>query len=616
MVKSKTLVFVSEPSWMENPLPNWVNNKMHFVITESDSVINECYLRNIEVLALGEYIDSEKNIYFMNKSIEIEQFEINNFAIQFKNNNYVSEFFHGISNQLYYLFYYNEVVENLFQNIFFNNLIFVFGERFMASSDETPKGSFLLYNLFKDVCSKFNIKFIKKCHQLYSYKEIISTKKRYDFYFTINNYNNNIINKRTTDYDISSTKPKTLFIYQYEACKDDLEPLLDQDLNVSNVLKLQLTSGAPLVYEYDFDLASLETKAKQDIIEYDFKNIKTIFNKYIDFINEETLSKILLKYFIYNKKLNLLTINRINNIEKIINDFNISKLVITAFPSSTTSVIAKYFNSKNVKVILRQHGEFSSPNWPLKCFVNGVEFSTISKFYKSSIEKLTNNITITPRYYKQPEQDSRITKKNTIIITNDLFLNPTNKLLVIDFFQSFFKKIKNTYKIKLRAHPRYFGELIPEYNNINIEYENSREINLNSSFESCFLFIMPVDTFSSIISAPIGFDIPSVMIAPFGSNSVYDFKPQYFGYPFVFDTEITLIDFIFKIQNNPNFKIEVLNKQKNWLNEILNENINIKKENPPIQLKSSKQNQHLTRFTYYKIITKYLLKIIRILSKI
>ena len=65
-------------------------------------------------------------------------------------------------------------------------------------------------------------------------------------------------------------------------------------------------------------------------------------------------------------------------------------------------------------------------------------------------------------------------------------------------------------------------------------------LHLNSSFESCFLFIMPVDTFSSIISAPIGFNIPSVMIAPFGSNSVYDFKPLYFGYPFVFDTDIIL----------------------------------------------------------------------------
>ena len=66
---------------------------------------------------------------------------------------------------------------------------------------------------------------------------------------------------------------------------------------------------------------------------------------------------------------------------------------------------------------------------------------------------------------------------------------------------------------------------------------------------------MPVDTFSSIISAPIGFNIPSVMIAPFGSNSVYDFKPLYFGYPFVFDTDIALVDFIIKIENNPNFKI-------------------------------------------------------------
>ena len=615
MVKSKTLVFVSEPSWMENPLPNWINNLMHFVITESDSVINECYLRNIEVRALGEYIDSEKNIYFMNKSIEIEQFEINNFAIQFKNNNYVSEFFHGISNQLYYLFYYNEAVEKLFQNIFFNNVIFVFGEKFMASSDETPKGSFLLYKLFKDLCLKFNIKFIKKRHQLYSYKEIISTKRRYDFYFTKNNYNNNIIHKRTTDYDISSTKPKTLFIYQYEACKDDLEPLLDQELNISNVLKMQLTSSAPLVYEYDFDLASLETNVKQDMIEYDFKNLKTIFKKHIDFINHETLNTILFKYFTYNKKLNLLTIDRIKKIEKIIIDFNISKLVITAFPSSTTSVLAKYFNSNNVKVILRQHGEFSSPNWPLKCFVKGVEFSTISKFYKSSIEKITNNITITPRYYNQPQNNSESTKKNTILITNDLFLNPTNKLLVIDFFHSFFKKINNKYKIKLRAHPRYFGELIPEYDKINIEYESSREIDLNCSFESCFLFIMPVDTFSSIISAPIGFDIPSVMIAPIGSNSVYDFKPLYFGYPFVFDTDSALIDFIYKIENNPNFRIEVLNKQKNWLSKILDENINIKK-NIPIKFISSRQKKNLTRFTYYTIMTKYLLKIIRNLSKI
>ena len=68
------------------------------------------------------------------------------------------------------------------------------------------------------------------------------------------------------------------------------------------------------------------------------------------------------------------------------------------------------------------------------------------------------------------------------------------------------------------------------------------------------MFIMPADTFSSIISAPIGFNIPSVMIAPISSISVYDVKPYYFSYPFVFDNEKTLTDFIMKIENNTTFK--------------------------------------------------------------
>ena len=205
-------------------------------------------------------------------------------------------------------------------------------------------------------------------------------------------------------------------------------------------------------------------------------------------------------------------------------------------------------------------------------------------------------------------------KKNTIIVTNDLFLNPTNKLLAIKFFENFFKNISKKYFIKLRSHPRYFGQLIPDNNfsqKINILYENSREIDLISSFENCFLFIMPADTFSSIISAPIGFDIPSVMIAPVNSISVYDVKPNYFDYPFVFDNETALTDFIVKIENNTTFKNDVLNKQKKWLNGILDENISLIKENRPVKLNIKKVNKNLTNFEYNKIRLKYLLKSIK-----
>ena len=79
-------------------------------------------------------------------------------------------------------------------------------------------------------------------------------------------------------------------------------------------------------------------------------------------------------------------------------------------------------------------------------------FSFIS--FKSSIEKITNNITITPRYYNQPEHDFSSTKKNTIIISNDLFFNPTNKILVIDFFQSFFMlRPRNTKGFDRKKNP-------------------------------------------------------------------------------------------------------------------------------------------------------------------
>jgi hypothetical protein len=609
LVKKKSLVFISEPSWIENPLPSWLNNNDYFVVTESDSVINECYVNKIDVFALGEYIEPSKNIYFIDKSIEAEQSEINNLD----KNYYHSEFYHGISNLIYYFNYYHEIIENIFKTSLFDKVIFIVGERFMASIDETPKGSFLQYNFFKAACSKFKIKFAKKRHQIYSFKELIIQKKRYDYYFTINNrdYNKNEIVIKASDYIKASTKNKTLFIYQYETCKDDLEPLLDQELRVSNVLKMKITPHAPLIYDYDFDLTNINASSKQEINEYNFTDLQAIFNKYVNFISHEIVNTILKKHFNYYKKLNILTINRITQIEKIINQYEISKIIITAFPSSITSVIAKYFNSKNIKVVLRQHGEFSSPNWPLKCFVSGVEFSTISKFYKSSIQIYTNDVSITPRYYKQPIHDFTNNFKNTIIITNDLFLNPTNKILAIKFFDSFLANISRKYLIKLRSHPRYFGELIPNLKKICIQYENSREIDLVSSFENCFLFIMPVDTFSSIISAPIGFDIPSVMIAPFGSVSVFDFKPYYFGYPFVFDNETDLTNFILKIENNSTFKNEVLIKQKKWLSEILDENITLIKENAPVKLITTKQYKNLSIFRYYKIRIKYLLRNIK-----
>ena len=608
MVKKKILVFISEPSWIENPIPSWLNNNDYFVVTESDSVINECYLKKIDVFALGEYIEPSKNIYFIDKSIEIERTEINNLTNKLDKNSYQAESYHGISNKIYYLNYYHETIENLFKKCSFDKAIFVVGERFLASNEETPKGSYLQYYLFNDACSRYCIKFSRKYNEINSYQKINSTKKRYDFYFHNNSQENrNIVEIKKSTYNKNSTKPSVLFIYQYEACKDDLEPLLDEAVIFSNVLKMSITPYAPKIYDYDFNFSNFNYENKYKSFDYNYDFIFNLFKLHLNFINEKILNIIARKYYKYYYSINFKLMETINIIDNIVKSHNINKIVITAFPGSTTSVLAKYFTSINIKVILRQHGELSAPQWPLKCFVNDVEFSTISKFYESALKTITNNISITSRYYPRQIKDQS-KEKNKIIITNDLFFNPQNKIIFINFFNLFLNNLNKKYQITLRSHPRYFGELLPDLNSNGINFENAQEVDLIETISNCSVFIMPADTLSSVFCDSIRNEIPSVIISPIGLKSTSEFEPYCFEYPFIINNVKSLIDFIYEIENNIDFKNDVILQQKKWLKEILGLDMNKINHITPACNLYSKRNDTISILDYYKFYLKNLFK--------
>ena len=385
--------------------------------------------------------------------------------------------------------------------------------------------------------------------------------------------------------------------------------MLDLELMSSNVLKMSITPYAPKNYEYDFELSTLNYDNKSFNLEYNYDFILNIFKKHLFLKNEKILEIITRKYYNYYYNINVRLIESISKIDKVIKQYRIKKIFLTGFPGTTTSVIAKYFISKNINVVLRHHGEISAPYWPLQCYVKGVEFSTISNFYKSSLIKFTNNITITPRYYINPIEISKKKINNKrILITNDLFFNPQNKLLFINFFKSFITNINHKYNITLRSHPRYFGDLLPGFINNELKFENSREVDLVDSLNDCSLFIMPADTFSSIIASAIRFEIPSVIIAPLSSISVYNFEPYYFNYPFIINNENSLFDFIHKVENNISFKEEVILIQKKWLNSILEEK-SIKKDHKLIHrnIKSTFNNK-ISYTIYYKLYIKNLLK--------
>jgi hypothetical protein len=607
------LVYVSEPSWFEKPLPNWIYDETILVITDSDTVVNECYSKNINFTTIGDNLNAQFNQNLLKLSLDQEIKLLNKFDKVFENDSFYSEIFKGISNIFYSFQHYLSAFESVINQNVIEEVYFVLGERFFGTPEETPKGSFLQYSVIRLITQKRGIKMKIKFHSVYNFSQIRNGSKRYDFYFQFGSQvNHKLIETKETDKN-NESKYKVLFLYQYEACKDDLEPLLENDQWPNNTLiyKGKLTSNAPEIYNYDFDFS--DNQKNQILNEEEILKIQKCFN--IIYADLETILKLnskeiltiffgkyksrIIDYYVNTKRL-------VNEIDQEINRNKIDCIVLTAFSGPPSSAISAYFAKRNIKVILRQHGEISLGIWPLKCFVKGVHFSTISNYYGDMLNDYHKDYSIHSRKFKL-NPIKKDNKKNTILISNDLFLFPTNKLLYINFFSNFIESVSEKWEIVLRSHPRYSGNLLPDNRFNRIKYESASEVPITLTLSKTFILIMPACSFSSVISDAILNRVPAAIIAPKGLKNI-DFMPFCLDYPFIFDNVIDLNKFIARVIEDEDFKNQILNLQLDWRTKIVGSKTVFVADKNTNPYTNNKADQRIGFLNYSKLYFKNLIK--------
>ena len=66
MLPYKKHVFITEPSWFEKSIPDWVNQDEHIIISDSDCVILKAHRKKIDCVPLKQYV-SVKDLYTIEK---------------------------------------------------------------------------------------------------------------------------------------------------------------------------------------------------------------------------------------------------------------------------------------------------------------------------------------------------------------------------------------------------------------------------------------------------------------------------------------------------------------------------------------------------------------------
>lgn len=573
------LIYLTEPAWFENAIPSWVRADSHTVATESDSVINQAVVKGIEVLAIGKYFPSEKACELSQRSIMQECSLRKKLGVMLHPEGYLSEMIRGISDLIYACDRHICVMRGLLESCNPSDVTFVYGDRYRASILETPRGGSLEYLFLSRECRARGIRMQVRAYEFMS-KRKVAESMRYDRYLSESHaccdFKATHNNLREISY---KNQENALFLYMYEMCKDDMEPLASPERWAENcgILTGKLSMFAPESISYDFDFShavAADGEAYGKSYRKLEKSIDIVLSEFfLTNYGEGLLVKELIKYQTRLLRRNYENYSLIiESLKGTISKHNIKHVILTGYQSQPGLVIASYLAAQGVRVTIRQHGGLNAAYWPDKCTVESCCYSANSDFYKKNMSTSVVECSVVPRKRKHSASSNKmetIDSSKYILVTDDLFLIPTNKTLHIKFFNEFFNTMPSEWSIVLRAHPRYPGDLVPGLSSPRLKRENARYKGIISSLKNACVLVCPVDVFSTVICDAIMAGVPAIAVAPEGSISVFDFKPYAFGYPLVVSQPAELIDIVLKIRSNPEYLNDILNRLNTWMDSIL-----------------------------------------------
>ncbi|MFH0798570.1 MAG: hypothetical protein V2A66_00105 [Pseudomonadota bacterium] len=573
------LVYITEPAWFENAIPGWVRPDLHTVVTDSDSVVNQAVVKGIEVLAMGKYFPSEKACESYHRSIVQESSLRKNLAVLLHPEGHLSEMIHGISYLIYACDRHIYAMRGLLDSCIPSDVTFVYGDRYRASVVETPRGGVLEYLFLSRECRTRGIRMKKTTHELMSKREVTEST-RYDRY----------LSECTDCCDVKAAHNKlraithkkqenALFLYMYEMCKDDLEALASPERWPENcgILTGKLSKYAPESISYDFDFSNT-VAVNDETYGKSYHN----FRKSVDMVLSEFFGGILGEFPSIKELINYQTkqlrrnfrscCSIIESMKDVISKHDVKFAVITGYSGPTGAVIASYLAAQGVEVTIRQHGGLGEPHWPDKCALEGCYFSANSEFYKNNLSIDVIGCDVVPRDRKCSAPSSKIEDaggSKYILVTDDQFINPANKILQIKFFTEFINTMPSEWSIVMRAHPRNPGNLLPGLSSPRVTRENARYKDITSSLKNACVLVCPIENFSTVSCDAIMAGVPTIVVAPEGSMNVFDYKPYAYGYPMIVSQPPELIDIISQMKSDTAYVNDVLTELNTWMDAVL-----------------------------------------------
>jgi hypothetical protein len=601
-------IYISEPAWFEEAVPSWIDKKFHTIITESDTVLTAAFHKKIPAYTLSSLVDSESSISMMNESINNASRIINFIRAELKSENYYSEILKGISDFIYEVNKKYKAIKKITNKKNISNITFIYGYNLLANTGTTPRGSYVEYLIFKNLCNKNKINFTTERHKLLS-KKIINNSSRYDKTFVDTNYIN-IKKPIKKNKQLIKNKKLILVLYQYEMCKDDLYPLVEE-LNKENdvtILKAKLLKHAPESIKYNYAFLQSKKNINHKYL-FDKQNFTRAVSKTFKMLSVLEIPDKHLKCQLLNfKKIKIFKSFKesyiaINELNLFLSSVKLDTVVITAYPGPISSVVSAFFLEKKINVLLRQHGGLAESFWPRKCYVEGCTFYSNSYFYKKNLHSLQIKSKILPRINTNVRIRANFSNSINILVLNNLFLNPTNKHLVEKFLQCFILQSPDNWTFTLRSHPRYPGYLLKNFGDKRLKFESSREISINESLKSSNFVICPVDTISSVISDSINSNIPVFLINPKGSHNIFDYQPFALGFPFIEQTPESLIKHINLIISNKDYYAKFIGKSSWWVCKILGQTKYIDPNRKIAKSMTNKTKKFVVTNSQYTLIT-------------
>jgi hypothetical protein len=608
MSPSKKHVFITEPSWFEKPIPRWVNGSKHVIISDSECVILKAHRKNIDCIAMKSYL-SAKDLYMIDKTkLECERTIISTLKKRLGNFSHFSGLLQGVSLFASFATKINLSLEKIIESNNVQNVTLVKGSRFGAMPYETPRGGFLTHYLLSKLCKNKGISYSLANHQIENFLES-QKSNRYDKSFNlIKDFNTEVLKFNNRN----QTASQVLFLYCYDMCSEDLEPLLKQH---ESVFKGVIGEWAPRKQNYNFNFLKHKKNKNLTFLNFD-KEMIQIFKKAIkpildpNHFEEHHLEKILSKLtssFASECK-SIETI--INNISERVQEYNIHTIYLTAFPSPLQSVIAQFFYNNGINVNMRQHGALTDHFFHERCFVEGPKYITnsphvIPSHYPGEQEKLDFISRERKTLNQQIDSIKDQSKLIKILISDDLYFDSAEyKIDNIIFLENFFNTIPQSFNLTLRSHPRYGAQSFSESQTSNFNIENSKKISAQKSLSSSSICLIPHQAISSLVCDAIAANVPVILFLPRKSYAQFSFAVTLWNFPTVVSSPDNLINLILEIESDNRKKNEVLEIQREWLDKHLGKSLPVIVDNQSTDL--AEEPLKLTRLKFFTIRTRAL----------